>query len=527
MSNGRSWSDYPPQRAAEQLALRVSTSRQIGADADLVLHGGGNTSLKAPWRAAGGPPWACLYVKGSGADLAAVTERDFTPLALEPIRALLDGPPLDNEALMAALEPHKLDPAAARPSIETLLHAALPHTCVDHTHADAVLALVDTVNGLRLAQTVYGELAPLVPFQPSGFGLAQACRTVWARSATPHTIGLILHQHGVVSVGEDPQRSREHMLRLAELASRYLQARGAWDLPRASPPPRDRDGALALARLRATLSAAAGFPMLLAIDASPEAMGFAHRPDVTELSAGPATAQHAVFTKGRALCDGDVGAWSRAYGALLAAHTPAGWPPACLPDAAPRIVVDRRFGIVAASVDATHAAMAGEIFRHGSAIASRAAAHDRYAPIDAAQALLAELHYGGFERVLRERAQRNAPLTGAVVLLEPDRAPAADALRGLGAAVVVADGSRREALEAATVEACWRHGGADAVVSAVAPGAFCRRVLEASPLAAMWFVTAARAASGRADAHPVQGLDAKALAGTVARRLGTAPQAAA
>lgn len=517
--------DFPSQPVADALALRVSTSRLLGADPDLVLYGGGNTSLKAPWAGPGGGLRPCLYVKGSGTDLAEVTKDDFTPLALDPVRALLDGPHLGNDALMAALELHKLDPLAARPSIETLLHACLPQACVDHTHADAVLSLVNTASGESLAGAVYGDLAPLVPFRRSGFRLALACRAVWARHATPRAIGLILHQHGVVSVGDDARQSREHMLRLAELAQQHLEARGAWDLPRALPAPRHRDGALALAQLRGQLSAVAGFPLLLAVDSSPEAMAFALRPDVADLSAGPATAQHAVFTKGRALCDGDVDAWSRAYRALLAAHVPPGWSPDRLPDAAPRILVDRRFGVAAASVDATHAAMASQIFRHGFAIASRAAAHDRFLPMDATEALLAELHYGGFEHALRVRARREAPLTGAAVVLEPDRSAAAEALEARGAAVVVAGGPQPEALEAAMIEACWRHGGADALVSPGPPSAFCRRVLDASPLASTWFDTASGVGGG-AHVEPARGLGGELLVRALARRLTATPAAA-
>ncbi len=521
----------PPTHGADELALRAWSSRLLGADPDLVLHGGGNTSLKAPWRAGGSGEIDCLYVKGSGSDLAAVTERDFTPLALAPVRALLDGPPLDNDALMAALEPFKLDPAAPRPSIETLLHASLPHRYVDHTHADAVLALVDTANGERIAREVYGHLAPLVPFRHSGFDLALACREVFAREGGPGAIGLILHRHGVVSFGPDARSSRDHMLRLADMARDYIAARGAWELPPGPRAARTKDTALALARLRAALSAAAGFPLVLAVDDSPEAMGFAARPDAAALSAaGPATPQHAVFTKGRALCDGDVSGWTRWYRALLATHVPEDWPASRLPDAAPRIVVDRRFGIAAASVDPVHAAMAGEIFRHGFAIASRAASHDRYESIDAAEALLAELHYGGFERDIRERARREAPLTGAVVVLEAEAAPLAGALGRLGAAVVVAPGARGAALDAAVLEACWRHGGAEAVVvAAAAPDGFPGRVLSESPFPAAWFLTSAGAVAE--DGQPVAriavgGMDAEAVVSAMAQRFARPRRAA-
>ena len=516
----------PPACAAGELAIRAASSRLLGADPDLVLHGGGNTSLKAPWRSPRGTNAEALYVKGSGSDLAAVTERDFTPLALASLRALLDGPPLDNEALIQALEPLKLDPAAPRPSIETLLHASLPHRYVDHTHADAVLALVDTANGERIAREVYGPLAPLVPFRHSGFELALACRTVYEKEGGPDAIGLILHRHGAVSFGPDAARARGNMLRLADMARAYIEAHGSWTLPLGTPPERTRDTGLVLARLRAALCAEAGFPLVLAVDRSPEAIGFATRPDAEALSAaGPATPQHAVFTKGRALCDGNVAGWSRAYRARLAAHQPPGWPAARLPDAAPRIVVDRRFGVAAASVDPVHAAMACEIFRHGFAIASRAASHDRYLSIDAADALLAELHYGGFERAIRERAHRVAPLTGAVVVLEAPARAAAQPLAHLGAAIVLAEGAGHSALEAAMLEACWRHGGADGLVAAASSASgFADGVLSSSPLPAAWFLTSPGGDAGGGDGVPrlsVQGMDPHALAEAVSQRLAT------
>jgi hypothetical protein len=395
-----------------------------------------------------------------------------------------------------------------------------------------VLALVDTANGERIAREVYGPLAPLVPFRHSGFELALACREVFAREGGPGAIGLILHRHGAVSFGPDARSSRDHMLRLADMARAYIAARGAWELPLGPPVARTKDTALVLARLRAALSAAAGFPLVLAVDASPEAMGFAARPDAAALSAaGPGTPQHAVFTKGRALCDGDVSGWTRWYRALLEAHVPEGWPASRLPDAAPRIVVDRRFGIAAASVDPVHAAMAAEIFRHGFAIASRAAGHDRYESIDAAEALLAELHYGGFERAVRERARRETPLTGAVVVVDAEAAPLAGTLGRLGAAVVVVQGAGGAALDSAALEACWRHGGADAVVAAAAaPDGFADRVLSESPFSPAWFLTSPGTASEDGQPVPriaVRGMDADTLARTVAQRLARSRRAAA
>lgn len=254
------WNDRDASACADALELRAYTSRLLGADPDLVLLGGGNTSLKGHWRQADGSKADCLYVKGSGADLSVVEPADFTPIALEPARRLLDLEALDTDAMMAALEPFKLRPGAPKPSIETLLHAAVPFSHVEHTHADNVLALINTAAGRKLSGEVFGELAPLVPFRHSGFDLAKACAETFRRERTDRTIGLILEFHGAVAFADDARFAYENMLALADRAERFLKTRNAWELPTGNPPQRTAASALELAGLRRALSAIAGFP---------------------------------------------------------------------------------------------------------------------------------------------------------------------------------------------------------------------------------------------------------------------------
>ena len=174
------WNEAAASQCHGELALRAYSSRLLGGDTTLVLHGGGNTSLKIN---ADGE--AVLYVKGTGSDLARVDERAFTPLRLQPVQALLKQPQLENAAMMQALQGCALVPTAPRPSIETLMHAGLPFRCVEHTHADAVLAAMNVDNIAAAHAEVYGDIAPLVPYHHSGHALARACVQTFERHS-PH-----------------------------------------------------------------------------------------------------------------------------------------------------------------------------------------------------------------------------------------------------------------------------------------------------------------------------------------------------
>jgi rhamnose utilization protein RhaD (predicted bifunctional aldolase and dehydrogenase) len=470
------WNDEAASRCADALELRAYTSRLLGNDPDLVLYGGGNTSLKASWPRADGSSVECLYVKGSGSDLARVTPADFTPLQLQGTRKLLEQDHLDTDGMMAGLAPFKLRADAPKPSIETLLHAAVPTSHVEHTHADSVLAVINTASGRQLARAVFGDIAPLVPFRHSGFELAKLCTATFERERTGRTIGLILEHHGVVAFGDDARTSYENMLALVARAETYLQSRNAWHLPTAPTTPKTRGSAIALARLRRDLSAVAGWPMVLASDRSPEVMGFIARADLIDLaSQGPPTPQHAVFTKRAPLFGRNAKAYAAEYRAYLEAYAPEGQDPTSLPDPAARIVLDPELGLVAASVDARHAQMTAEMFRHDIRIASRAAAHDRYVCLPPADILLAELHYGGFERGLLARVRDTWPRLGQAALVLPDAADAIDGLLSEGSAVVAigVDAAPREGLvalpagasldDATLVEAIHAFGGIDEV----------------------------------------------------------------
>lgn len=373
------------------LALRAYTSRLIGGNKDMVLYGGGNTSLKTA---------DTLYVKGTGADLGAVSEEHFTALDLLRLRALLKDEQISDVELMRRVDDCKHSPKAAKPSIETLLHAALPYAYVEHAHADAVLAVANVTNCEERCAEVFGDLAPVVPYRHSGAALARACKAVFESCATDRAIGLILAFHGVVAFGNTARESYENLLRLVNRAEDWLQSRGAWVLPETDAIASGEDRAESL---RQAASAVAGFPLSLCRVSTAQTLAYARRIDLADISRqGPPTPQHAIFTKRLPLIDGDIAVYARSYRDYL--QQTLGEAPHTI-DAAPRIALDPSFGLCAFGVNAHYATVAAEIFLHDIAIISRATAHGRYCAAPAEDIARAELEYGGFEQ--RVRAQSN------------------------------------------------------------------------------------------------------------------------
>lgn len=469
------WNEVEAQQQPGDLARRAWSSRLLGADASLVMQGGGNTSMKGIW--SDGRP--CVWVKGTGADLALVGSEHFTPIDRAAACRLLDGPLLDNAGLSAALNPLKLDPVAPKPSIETLMHAFLPARFVEHTHADSVLALLDTESTEAVAARVFGSTAPLVPFRHSGFELAMACRDTFVAGANADTTGLLLASHGAVAFADDPRTSYERMGALVTRAEDYLDACGAWTLPRATPAVRDAAGAMRLATLRLSLSRIAGFPVAMVVDGNPEAMAFARRPDLgTFAMQGPPTPQHAIFTKRIPSLGFDVDGYAIDYRAYLAEHG-APYRADDLPDPAPRVLIDPGFGVISTSTDARQARIVGEVVVHDIAIATRAAGHDRYRALPAADILAAEVHYGGHERRRLARRATDLPLLGCIVLAE-GATPATTicALADRGADVIAV----AHLTESAVVDAAYDHGGIDVVITpGTAPSPLLDHVLSQSP----------------------------------------------
>jgi rhamnose utilization protein RhaD (predicted bifunctional aldolase and dehydrogenase)/NAD(P)-dependent dehydrogenase (short-subunit alcohol dehydrogenase family) len=212
---------YAGKGVNADLALRVYTTRLLGQDPRLVLHGGGNTSVKTRMRDTTGEQVDVLCVKGSGWDMGDIEPAGLPAVRLEPLRALASLKRLSDEDMVNLQRRSLLDSTAPNPSVETLLHAFLPHKYVDHSHANAVLALTDQPDGEKICAEVFGDRAALVPYVMPGFDLAKACAKVHA--AHPNVEGLILLKHGIFSFGATAREAYERMIRLVTLAERRVK----------------------------------------------------------------------------------------------------------------------------------------------------------------------------------------------------------------------------------------------------------------------------------------------------------------
>jgi rhamnose utilization protein RhaD (predicted bifunctional aldolase and dehydrogenase)/NAD(P)-dependent dehydrogenase (short-subunit alcohol dehydrogenase family) len=206
---------------SRELALRVYSTRLLGRDPQLVLHGGGNTSLKARARDLAGEEIDILYVKGSGWDMASIEPAGMPAVRLAPLLALRSRESLSDADFARVQKGYLLDPLAPPPSVEMLLHAFVPARYLDHTHATAVLSLVDQPNGQKLCAEVFGERLGFVPYVRPGFGLAKAAARVFDKNQQVE--GLILDKHGIFTFGESAREAYERMIECVSLAQARLK----------------------------------------------------------------------------------------------------------------------------------------------------------------------------------------------------------------------------------------------------------------------------------------------------------------
>ncbi len=266
--------NYAASGIAPDLALRVYTTRLLGRDAKLVLHGGGNTSVKLRMKDLLGEETDVLCVKGSGWDMATIEPAGLPAVRLENLRKLRALPALADEDMVRAQRASLLDPMAPNPSVETLLHAFVPHKFVDHTHSTAVLAIVDQPDSRELCEEIYDGRMGFVPYIMPGFGLAKEAADVF--DGNPKVEGLILDKHGIFTFGADARQAYERMIEMVTLAEGRLR--------------KNRKAVFVTAQLpQARMSAAQAAPILRgAVALKDETIEGAYRRLIVEFRSNPA-----------------------------------------------------------------------------------------------------------------------------------------------------------------------------------------------------------------------------------------------
>lgn len=435
------WSDDEAARYAGDLGARVYSSRLLGRNPDLVLHGGGNTSVKISEKNLFGEEEEILYVKGSGWNLETIESAGFSPALLTQLLKLARVDALTDIEMARQLRLALTNPAAPDPSVEAILHALLPHKFVDHTHADAILTVTNTREGAARIREIYGDAVVLIPYVMPGFKLAKLCADLYPRHAGPKTIGMVLLNHGIFSFGATARESYQRMIALVTQAEDYLKAKDAWrisvpELPR--PQPRRAEQA----QLRKQVSDAAGFPVLAATHSEAPFLQFARRADLGALAQqGPATPDHVIRTKRLPLLGRDVAPYRAAYEAYFAEHARHLPQRVTMLDAAPRIVLDPEYGLCAIGRVAGDAAAAAEIYRHTIDIILRATALGGYQALPAQDIFACE--YWDLEQAKLKRAAAPGMFAGEIALVTGAASgigkAAAESLLARGAAVVAVD----------------------------------------------------------------------------------------
>ncbi len=468
------WNDVDAACWEGDLGQRVYTSRLLGREPSLVLHGGGNTSVKLREPDAFGTPRDVLYVKGSGWDLATIEAAGFAPVLMDHLLRLARLEQLADERMVNELATHVTRAGAPAPSVEAILHALLPHRFVDHTHADALLAVSDTADGAARVREIYGDTVVVVPYVMPGFDLARACAREFPRQAHAGTVGMVLLNHGLFSFGATARESYERMIDLVTRAEDYLRRHA----PRAAANPQYRDppDRVAVARLRRALADAAGHPVVLALEDDARAMAFARRADVAAISQqGTATPDHVIRTKRLPLLGRDVAGYVEAYRAYFERNARAAARALTMLDPAPRVVLDPEFGLGCVGRTVKDALIVRDIYRHTIGVIEDATALGGFQALPEADLFAVE--YWELEQAKLARGGAARPFAGEVALVT-------GAASGIGRACVeslLARGAAVVALDRdAAIAGRWTRPDVLAVTCDVTDGAGLERALDAA-----------------------------------------------
>ena len=206
---------------SKDLALRVYTTRLLGRNNELVLHGGGNTSVKTILKDIDGKKYNVLCVKGSGWDMAEIEPAGLPAVKLQPLLSLKNKKYLSDENMVSYQKRNLMNIKSPNPSVETFLHAFLPFKFVDHTHADAIMNATNRPGGLNFCKKIFGNKVSIVPYVMPGFMLAKKVNEVYSKN--PNINCLILMNHGIFTFSDDAKEAYSLMIKYVSQAERAIK----------------------------------------------------------------------------------------------------------------------------------------------------------------------------------------------------------------------------------------------------------------------------------------------------------------
>jgi rhamnose utilization protein RhaD (predicted bifunctional aldolase and dehydrogenase)/NAD(P)-dependent dehydrogenase (short-subunit alcohol dehydrogenase family) len=461
---------YAKEGIGADLALRVYTTRLLGRDPKLVLHGGGNTSVKTRVRDLLGEEVDVLCVKGSGWDMAEIEPAGLPAVRLDPLKTLRSRKTLADEDMVRIQRALLIDPAAPTPSVETLLHAFLPQTFVDHTHSAAVLSLADQPDGETVCREVYDGRLGLVPYLMPGFGLAKKAAEI--HDADPNVEGLLLLKHGIFTFAQTAREAYEHMIEMVSLAEARLR-RGRKAVFATIQLPQ-RIAALAevapivrgaCSRKHQTIEGAYRRPVL-EFRASPAILDYVNGAEIARYSqAGVVTPDHTIRTKNWPLIvaapeegrgaefklavQAAVKAFVERYEAYFARNNARSQCSKRMLDPLPRVVLVPGLGLFGLGRSKKDARIAADLAESAVTTITDAEAIGRFEPIGEAE--MFDVEYWSLEQAKLGKSP-DKPLAGQVALITGAAgaigAATARALAGAGAEIALID------VDAEKVRAC-------------------------------------------------------------------------
>ncbi|MBF0270086.1 MAG: bifunctional aldolase/short-chain dehydrogenase [Alphaproteobacteria bacterium] len=500
---------YGAQGLGEDLALRVYTTRLLGQEPRLVLHGGGNTSVKTRMAPRGGESVDVLCVKGSGWDMGDIEPAGLPAVRLQPLQKLSALKELSDEDMVNFQRINLLDASSPNPSVETLLHAFLPHKFIDHSHANAILSLTDQPNGEDHAKAVFGQRLALVPYIMPGFALAKKARQAFL--ANPKVQGLLLLKHGLFTFGDTARQAYERHIRFVSMAERYL-ASARKKKARVFMPARQPKKIAALAevapilrgRMALDLGNGAYKRQVMDFRASPEILAYVNGRDVARISSvGTVTPDHVIRIKGWPLVvpapetgklndfaagvDQALARYVASYRAYFEKHNAKAQPKKKMLDPMPRVILVPGLGLFGLGASRKDAKIAADLAETTVSVVTDATALGRFESIPKAK--LFDMEYWSLEQAKlgkgaeKSLARQVVAVTGGgsgigaavarafaregaeVVVLDLNLQAAQDIAREVKGLALACDVTNPDSVKLAFDRIAEIHGGLDILVS--------------------------------------------------------------
>jgi len=395
------------------LKKRVYTSNCLGKNKNLVLHGGGNTSVKVNVKNIFGQFEDILYVKGSGWDLETITEDGFSPVKLKPLVSLSKLNKLSDSQMVNELLVNMTKASAPTPSVEAILHAIIPYKFVDHTHADSFIAISNSLNGEKIIKKIYGELVIIIPYVMPGFDLAKLCAKYLDKGVREGVIGILLLNHGIFSFGDTAEESYNRMLKLVKISSDYLNKNIKLSTPKNI---NNIINIEELAKLRKNVSNKVGKSMLLISDRSNSNFSFCLRDDILKISqSGPATPDHVIRTKRLPMVGRDLDLYSKKYQEYFNRNSKRYKKALSILDTAPRVILDKEFGLCTIGRNIKEAKIVNDIYSHTIKIISQSCALSGYNALPEQD--IFDVEYWELEQSKLNKNNQEPVLTGKIAIV--------------------------------------------------------------------------------------------------------------